>query len=1001
MSETKVSPAPTAESNSRPKVNLAGFFRSGWTREVGVFLYFLLASYILLLPLSNYLASSTTNEGDALQQIWVMGWNMHALTHDPANLFNGNVLYPYQNTIAYTDHMLAQTLQGLPLYLLTGNIVLVYGVLTLFSFVLSGWFTYWLVKDISGNRVAGLFAGTVFAFAHYKIGHLSQLNLLSTQWIPLCFFFLRRLMLADQPGLKFKEGLKKSWWPALLLGVVFALNALSTFYYLFYILPVLAIYFIGYYLAKKRLPSVAFWLKLAVAGLLAAVCVLPTFLPYVSVVAEQAAERTPREVEQFSANYRFYIGAHWDSLLWGSSLSRFAGSGGERTLFPGALAYLLTFVGLFGSLGVWLWRKIRRPALKVNNSAGDDKRLAGTARERWLFLIIGIFALLMSFGWSLRAWGVEIPGLYRLFYNYFPGFVAMRAAVRYSVFVLFAVAVLGGLSVAWLASYKQNWLNRKWVMAVAAGLLLAATLFEYRYNIPYINPNILPNPPEVYKWLGQAGNEGVILELPAPPDPVNPPSIRNYYALFHAQPMVNGVVGYMPPVEQDIANLITQFPSKDSLAAFQGIGVRWLVYHLADENTPLAPAQWQKIEAALAKTPEVKFVREFPQDKIRVYELAANAWMRQAYQDLPSSADVIVSDYRRTQPVLVELFQTMLRRDGHQIYGADRAGYRFLSSPPPGKPVEAGLFAADENPTLYGFSPTDQTWSGYGLKFYRRKEKLTAAYDISRDAKLDEFYKVNNAVEIGLEKDGLKFNGKKPGSGSALAGDGSLVLQLSSFEAQTIRINGQPLELGGGLSIWRSGKLSPGQSIKIEPAAGKSFYLNRAEVVAPSENAQAGLTAVPGATLLQAETRQDGSRFISTLNVWSPQLGQAKANEYIFTLDIYRRPWGGHPNGHFGTYSIALNGENRAHKVEFNFDPVSRDTLATIDGAGTGLGKEFFKPGDGNWAVFMAVRRSNPANPQDYPLIGVTRLYEFDLENNQPEIVRFLGGQPLVLLPPL
>lgn len=1004
MSETKTFSEQAAQTKPPGKLKIGNIFRFGRLVEISAFLYFLVASYILLWPLSNHLGSSTTNEGDALQQLWVMGWGMHALTHDPANLFNGNVLYPYLNTIAYTDHMLAQDLQGLPIYLLSGNLVLTYGILTLFSFVLSGWATYLLVKDMTGNRVAGLFAGTVFAFAHYKIGHLSQLNLLSTQWIPFCFLFLRRLLLADLAGESFKAGLKKGWGLALLLALVFSLNALSTFYYLFYILPLLAIYFVGFYIAQKRRPGGALLVKLGVAGAVAAVAVLPTFLPYVSVVAEQAAERTPREVEQFSANYRFYIGAHWDSILWGTSLSRFAGTGGERTLFPGALAYLLALGGLGAALASWLWAKLRR---KQNAAASTNvAQIRSENRERWLFLIIGLFALFMSFGWTLRVWGLEIPGIYRLFYTYFPGYVAMRAVVRYAVFVLFAVALLGGLAVAWFARSNiwqkvGNPRNRKFIAAGVSLVLLGATLFEYRYEIPYINPNILPNPPEVYKWLGQPGREGVVLELPAPPDPANPPSIRDYYATFHKQPQVNGVVGYMPPVEQDIAGLVSQFPSKESLAAFQGIGVRWLVYHLEDENTPLAPAEWSKIEARLAKTPEVKLVQDFPKDKIKLYELTPNPWMRQAYQDLAAGAEVLVSDYRRTQPTLIELFQTMLRRDGHPIYGTERTGYRFLTPPPAGKPVAAGLFAADENPALYGFSPDEATWSGYGLKFYRRKEKLAAVYAISQDPKLEEFYRIAQPLEISLEKDGLKFNSKKPGSGLAVEGDLRVTLQLVSFEAQTIRINGEPLDLAGGLTIWRSKALKPGELVKIEPAAGKAFFLNRAELIGYNSALAAGPVVLSGATILQTETKKDGGRFISALNIWTPQFGAAPANEYILTLDIYRRPWGGHPNGHFGTFSISLQGENRARRVEFNFDPASRDTLATVDGAGAGIGKELFKPGDDTWAAFLAVRRSNPANPQDYPLVGVTRLYEFNLENNLAELVRLLPGKPLVLLPPL
>jgi hypothetical protein len=962
-----------------------------WLPELGALAYFLVFSVVLLYPLSANLGVSTTNEGDSLQQTWVIGWGMHALTNEPANLFNGNIFYPYVNTLAYADHMLGQALQGLPIYLLTGNIVLTYGILTLFSFVLSGFFTYLLVKDITGNRAAALFAGTVFAFGHYKIGHLSQLNLLSTQWIPLCFLFLRRILRTDIAGMagqKTGATLKSGWWAVLGLGFVFALNALSTFYYLFYIFPLLVIYFAFFYIYERRVPQIATLVKLGVAGLIAAVCVLPTFIPYAAVVAEQAAERTPRDVEQFSANYRFYVGAHWNSILWGSNLSRFAGSGGERTLFPGALAYLFAFIGVVAPIVGWFWLKIKKAPGEISRDA---------RRERWVWVLLVGFALFMSMGWTLWVRGLEIPGIYRLFYDWFPGWVAMRAAVRYGVFVLFGVALLGGLGIAWLAQRKV--FSRKIVGNLAAVALLGVTLFEYRYEIPYINPGILPNPPQVYKWLAQPENAGVVVELPAPPDIGNPPSIRNFYTTYHWQPYVNGVAAYIPPVQTDLANLLNTFPTSQGIAALQGIGVRWLVFHLEDENTPLAPGAWQKIEAQLSKTPEVKLAQDFPADKIKVYELAPNGWIRQAYAGLPPNSDVFVSDFRRSQPTLIELFQTMLRRDGHNIYGTERAGYRFLTPPPAGKPVSAGIFAADEDPTLYGFAESDQTWSGYGLRFYQRKEKVAAAYDFARDPKLNEFYSVKGALELGVENNGLKFNGKNIGSGTQLQGDGRVTLQLSSFEPVTLKIGGETVNLAGGLAIWRSGALKAGQTLRIEGEAGKTFYLNRAELKTYDASQPAGLTAVPGATLLRAETRQDGTRFITTLTVFAPPLSEAQKGEYIVTLDVYRRPWGTHPNGHFGNYSVALDGQNRTRTVEFNFDPATRSALATIDGAGVGIGAENFKPGDGKWTAFAVVRRNSPAKPADFPLVGLSRIYEFDLENNAIVAPNFLPGKPLVLLP--
>lgn len=988
-----------------------------------MFLFFLVVSFVLLWPLSGYLASSTTNEGDGLAQIWSIGWDIHALTTDPANLFNGNLFYPYINTIAYTDHLLAQALQAMPVYLLTGNLVLSYNLLTLFSFALSGWATYLLVKEVSGSRAGGLVAGLIFAFASYRVGRLSQLNLLSTQWIPLCLLFLRRMILFDtaSKGQSWRRQIGQGWPATLAFAFFFTLNALSSFYYFFYILPVLALYLLCIYAFERRWPSPAFLVRLGAAALLAGLLILPTLLPYAAVVAEQSAERTTREVEQFSANYRFYLGASPNNLLWGKALARFTGTGGERVLFPGGLAYLLALVGLVGPLGLWLWTKIRRRKALSPDATPTSESLSSASTqprrwERWVWVVIGLFALEMSFGWTLRLKGLEIPGLYRLFYQYVPGWIGLRAALRYSLFVLLAVAVLSGFGVAWLGRLLVRWqdsrsalrfgprhLSRSSVLGgVLAVLLTAGVLWESRYDISYINPNILPNPPQVYRWLAEPAQAGVVLELPAPADPANPPSIRDYYSTFHWQPQVGGVLGYMPPVQGDLARLINEFPSKEGLAAFQGIGVRWLIFHLDDENTPLPPGGWAKIEARLSKTPQVRLVKEFLPDRIRVYELTPDPWMRQAYAGLPVGADVMVSDYRRLQPTLIELFQTMLRRDGHALFGSDRAGYRFLNPPPAGRPVAAGLFAADENPALYGFEAADEVWSGYDLKFYRRRETLIAAYDLARDPKLASYQEIKSGFELNVEKDGLRFNKDLPGKGSSLSGEGQVSLLLSSFGPQEITIDGQKVSLPGGLSRWRSNRLAVGGTIRLEPAPGQILYLDRAELTNYDSQYGPGLTGLGAATLLKGRTRQDGNRLLSSFEVLAPPVSASTAGSYIVTMDVYRRPWGTHPNGHFGTYSIALPGGTAPHQVEFDFDPTTRKAQARLDGAGVDVGAEVFKAaGDGDWAVFLTVRRSNPANPQDFPLVGLTRAYEFSLLQNRLDSPNLFPERQLVLLPPL
>ncbi len=983
--------------------------------------FFIVASYIMLWPLAGYFGSSTVSEGDCLTQMWSMSWVIHSLTTDPANLFNGNLFYPYINNLAYSDATIAQAFQAMPIVLVTGNIVLAYNILTWFSFALSGWGMYLLVKDITGSRVGGLLAGIVFAFAPYRMGRISQLNLLSTQWIPFCFLFLRRLLLRDigraNGDMKspFKSLIRQDWGIALAFSFFFVLNALSSFYYLLFITPLLAIYLVFIYATHRRWPGLALLVKLAVAGLIALLIILPTALPYFQVAGEQAAERTRSEVEKFSANYRFYLAVPDNNLFWGRELKSLGGTGGERQLFPGAVGLLLGTIGLVGPMLLWLRRK-KSPTKIV-------------WAERWGWLIIGVFSLLMSFGLVLRVKGLEIPMPYAFFRDYVPSWNGLRTAVRYGLFVTMTVAVLAGFGVAFLTPYFQNLFNESknkisnslesWSPGglirnkakIASGLVIALLLFsalwEYRTQISYINPNILPNPPQVYRWLGEASNAGPVLELPLPEDVRNGPSIRDFYSTFNLQPLVGGINAYVPPVYNDLRDLTKSFPNQNAINLLQGMGVRWIVFHIEDENTPLSAEDWAKIEPHLNSTKELKLAKGFLQDKIKVYELAPNPWLLKLAQSLPEKSDVIFSDYRRNQPTYIEIAATIFRRYGHNIYGNDRAGYRFLSAPPPGRPLNYGLFSADEDPAAYGFTAADERWSNFGLKFYQRQTPPVAAYDVARDSKLLDYAVLNGSLELEIGKNELKFNGKSVGSGKELNQKGYINLSLGSLAPQILKLSvpgraDTSLNLEVGASIWRSPELSPGDKIRLEPTAGQSLILSRVELLNALPNQSESLTTIANSpALMSSSSRQDGNRVITTFNILTPPLSPTTPGKYTFTLDVYKRPWGTHPSGHFGNWSIALTGDKVAHKVEFSFDPLKRETNVTIDGARADAGSEVIRPDEGDWAVFIALWRNNPQNPKTDTQVGVSRLYEFRIFENKLQEVNLWPNRPLIFQPPL
>jgi hypothetical protein len=377
---------------------------------------------------------------------------------------------------------------------------------------------------------------------------------------------------------------------------------------------------------------------------------------------------------------------------------------------------------------------------------------------------------------------------------------------------------------------------------------------------------------------------------------------------------------------------------------------------------------------------------------------------------IPPNADVIVSDYRRTQPALIEIAATYLRKNGTTIYGNDRAGYRFLKPSPPGKSLEFGIFADQEDPSPYGFSFAEAVLSENGLTLYRRKNLPAAAYDVSRADQLRPYSLLRGALELEVGKNELKFNGNSTGSGNENEkeqNEGVVSLTFASLSAQTIKLTApnRPetiLKLEAGLSRWQSAALKPGDKVRIEPEQGKILYFNRAELFPATADSKGSFTALTtnNPALLDTRTRWENGKFITTFNILTPNIPGVADGAYTFTLDIYRRPWGTHPNGHFGNYSVALKGSNTAHQVEFSFDPISRQTSVKVDGNNADVGFELFKPGEGDWAVFIALWRPNPRTPGADVQMGVVRLYEFSLSEGKVEQITLLPERPLLFQPP-
>jgi hypothetical protein len=109
--------------------HLTGFGGARWNqaRFLHPLLVYCAAALVTTWPLALHartLLGASSGPGDPYLNLWILGWDMQTLLSRPAALFNGaifnaNIFYPATATLAYSDHLLLQSVLLSPLYAIT------------------------------------------------------------------------------------------------------------------------------------------------------------------------------------------------------------------------------------------------------------------------------------------------------------------------------------------------------------------------------------------------------------------------------------------------------------------------------------------------------------------------------------------------------------------------------------------------------------------------------------------------------------------------------------------------------------------------------------------------------------------------------------------------------------------------------------------------------------------------------------------------------------------
>ncbi len=299
----------------------------------------------------------------------------------------------------------------------------------IFHFILASWFTFVFLRKLNLDFVSSLLGGAVYAFGGFFFSHAHHSNMVhSGIWLPAVFYCCLR---------GFEDNSRWIWGCPIILAIslfgghpqmtLFISYAFSLFYiYLAWGKPDLIIFYLLRFLGI----IISFFL-------LSAVQILPT-AEFLSQTARSSMDFSGAVTDSLP------ISALWSFLLpdWNTAIYE----SWQRWEFRNYLGVGTIFLAIYGVLN-------------------------GPKSIGRFFCGVGILALLLSFG--------ENTPLYKLFYDFAPGFSFFRVPARFLMVLTFCIAVLAAFGCSDFGSNsnqtnKQKFFKRK---GIYPGVLILGLIF--------------------------------------------------------------------------------------------------------------------------------------------------------------------------------------------------------------------------------------------------------------------------------------------------------------------------------------------------------------------------------------------------------------------------------------------------------------------------------------------------------------------------------------------
>lgn len=582
----------------------------------------------LTYPFSTRLTTHVLSLGTDMDlAVWTIGWNVHALTHQPWAIFDANIFFPFHNTLAYSENLIGSSLIAAPVIWLTGNTILGMNIVALFSVAASAFGAFLLARRLGLSTGAALIAGLIFGFAPPRFLRMDQLPISTIQWIPFTLWALHAY---------FDTGRARY----LRVAVAFySLQALTSGHGAAMLTLAVALLLVWKWIHGEP-PAV--WRRLRDVGWPGALAMLPAALIYIPYKMAQIEVGLKRELEDWSLATSSYFASPTIVHQWLlARLPDWAWLKGQPDawLFPGILPVVLFVVALwmhasatasaepgrgwrragvtldvlglaFFALAIWVaisggvrlkagttvlftshgatpWIQfaiivLARLAIRRRAPLAPGPRWRGTrawlGRWRrslntpdhvWLYASLFLLCVWLSIGPPL--------GIWRVMY-WMPGLNFVRMPSRFTVAGMMA---LGLVAASGFDRFTASW--RVATRAIAAGVCAAVLVGEFAM-LPMWSEPYAVNPPAIDRWVGTQPQKMALLEMPlsdSRSDPRREQWTTRFmlHSMAHWKPLFVGFSGIQPPGYQDNYWTMVNFPDDASLALARQLGITHVILH--------------------------------------------------------------------------------------------------------------------------------------------------------------------------------------------------------------------------------------------------------------------------------------------------------------------------------------------------------------------------------------------------------------------------------------